>query len=276
MSTDLARKTTVSDLVAAYQATCATIRRTFAMLVEAELALNAVYSLGDELATVHIDAGRGRYDDAFDEPEVCIGRIRRQCWGAIVERLELRRMLSVERWTAMQAELTRGELPEITEESVAIFAQGYLDAMPQMLAESVREVFEWLRPRGQYDEPKFKRNSELEVPVTVVITGVVCLGWVCGFRVRSEWVSQRLTALENVFSALDGHGQINKRYKSEIEDAIGAAVDGRAATAYFSAKCYKNGNVHLTFRRPDLLARFNQIAGGARLRPVPRGETTSA
>jgi hypothetical protein len=74
--------------------------------------------------------------------------------------------------------------------------------------------------------------------------------------------------LENVFTALDGNGQIAKRYNSVLEDAICSAPGGVGETDYFNFKAHRNGNLHISFRRRDLLARFNQIAGGARLRPA--------
>ena len=49
--------------------------------------------------------------------------------------------------------------------------------------------------------------------------------------------------------------------------AIEASPDGKWATRYFSGTCYHNGNIHLRFLRPDLLAAFNKRAGGRALRP---------
>lgn len=44
-------------------------------------------------------------------------------------------------------------------------------------------------------------------------------------------------------------------------------MPGPGETDLFAFRCCANGNLHLRFRRLDLLARFNQIAGGRRLRP---------
>ena len=37
-------------------------------------------------------------------------------------------------------------------------------------------------------------------------------------------------------------------------------------TPYFKGRVFSNGNMHLEFKRRDLLKRLNQIAGGRRLR----------
>lgn len=140
------------------------------------------------------------------------------------------------------------------------FAQFYSDHIDDMMGEAVAEVFEFLRPRNDH----YKTNSELEIGPKVILTCVET--WFSGgFHVR-HWWSQRLTAMENVFTALDGKGAVSKTYYSALENAIKAAPVGE--TPYFAYKCFKNGNLHLQFRRPDLLQRLNQIAGGRRLRPA--------
>jgi hypothetical protein len=37
-------------------------------------------------------------------------------------------------------------------------------------------------------------------------------------------------------------------------------------TEYFAFRCFRNHNLHLRFKRPDLVAKINQIAGGNALR----------
>lgn len=87
------------------------------------------------------------------------------------------------------------------------------------------------------------------------------------FHVSYGHHDAQLRAIENVFSALDGKGSISKTHNGLLVDAINQSADGRGETDYFRFRCFKNRNLHLEFRRLDLLARFNQIAGGARLRP---------
>jgi len=53
-----------------------------------------------------------------------------------------------------------------------------------------------------------------------------------------------------------------------VETAIGqSGREGRGETPLFRFKAFRNQNVHLEFKRLDLLKRFNQIAGGRRLKP---------
>jgi hypothetical protein len=132
-----------------------------------------------------------------------------------------------------------------------------------MLTEAVEEVFSFLRPRRS----EYKRNSEFEVPPKIILSHIVDTGWMGRFRV-SYYRSQHLTALENVFSALDGRGSVSKSYYSALQQEIEKATrtERRFQTEYFEGTVHKNGNMHLTFRRLDLLKRLNEIAGGKRLR----------
>lgn len=90
----------------------------------------------------------------------------------------------------------------------------------------------------------------------------------CGRFIVDYEDGQKLVALENVFLLLDGQGTI-KGYNSELENAIeDPANKGVGETPYFAFRCFRNRSVHLTFKRLDLLAKFNQLAGGATLRPA--------
>ena|SRR5439155_23407886 len=57
-------------------------------------------------------------------------------------------------------------------------------------------------------------------------------------------------------------------------DAIEAAKDGE--TDYFRFKCFRNRNLHLEFKRLDLVAKLNAVAGGMRLRGEPTNKRADA
>ena len=52
----------------------------------------------------------------------------------------------------------------------------------------------------------------------------------------------------------------------QLIDAIEAAKDGTGETEYLRFRCFRNRNLHLEFKRLDLVAKLNAIAGGMRLR----------
>jgi hypothetical protein len=266
----LAKRATVADLVASYQRAEIVVRESFARIADAQAALDATFNLAG-LGNVEITPRGEQHVSACFDADAAIARMKRDAWRFVVERLELRRVLSSARAKKLDGVLERDELPDLTEENVRAFAARYAADLPALLAESIAEVFEWMRPREGTRAARLKTNDAVEVGEKVVLVNYVGRAFGGGFVVRSEYVTQRLRALENVFSALDGDGQTGKRYRSLLEDAIEASKDGRGETKYFRFRACKNSNLHLEFRRPDLLARFNRVAGGARLRPAKTG-----
>jgi hypothetical protein len=252
----LALHVNATQIITAYQQTCADIRTHFAGLVESEKRLNLALAR-------HSDGAN------FDRPEDAIFRLRKKVWDVIVERLELRKFLSVGKWKLLQKQIDDGDMPDITHESVGQFVAGLVDMRQDMLADAVREVFERLRPRHETSHSaRYKSNSLMEIGPRVVIGWMVEGDHVGGLRIRYE-SEQDLLAMERVFQMLDGRGEISKAHYSEISIAMkGGARSGE--TRYFAWRAHRNGNLHVRFRDLDLLAKFNAVAGGKTLRPEKR------
>lgn len=263
MTTDLTKKATAADMVRAYENATAKILESFRLAEEARTELEAAFKLGSPIGFSITDS-YGRVN--FDRPEETLERVRREAWECIVDRLEVRRAMSVARAKELDEQLKKGELPEITVESINRLGLSYLGQLDEMLAEAVGEVFDFLRPTERSYSARYKTNDRVQVGRKVVLAGWIEPGWSGGFRVH-HYRQQDVRALENVFTALDGRGSIGKTHGSVLADAIGAEKSGRGQTEYFAFKAFKNGNLHLEFRREDLLKRFNAIAGGRRLRP---------
>lgn len=76
---------------------------------------------------------------------------------------------------------------------------------------------------------------------------------------------QKLTALDNVFQLLDGKGPVQSYY-GPLYDEIQRSLAGTGETEFFKFKCCLNGNLHLEFKKMDLVAKLNAVVGGNRLR----------
>jgi hypothetical protein len=270
MSTDLVNRTTVRELVAVFAQAEAEIRAAFASIVAVEERLNGAFVPGDRRYRTFVVSACGmRYHDDFKDADESIRILARAAWYRIAERYELRRFMSIKRWEEFNRAVDEDQLPPITEEHVMGFLHAQLTQARDHLTEAVNEVFEWLRPRRYTRAGQLKTNTELEIGPKVILPYVV--RWSYGrFEVDYDR-RQHLVALENVFRALDGRGAI-QGYEPEIETAIKASPDGEGETDLFKFRCCRNRNLHLAFRRPDLLARFNAVAGGHRLRPAETDE----
>lgn len=264
-SSALANRQTIVELVAAYEQAAAGIRVGFARIARAENDLTRAFDSGEFKYTFSVRDRHNRGAIDFDDPEPYVKQLEREVWKALVERLEIRRMCSIKRAAEIDRQLEREELPELTVENVLSWANGIQDKLPDMIQEAVEEVFDWLRPRGQ----KYKTNSEFEIGQRVILTWVLeDSTWQNKFHV-SHYSQKNLTALENVFTALDGQGMVAKgSWQSKLADAINTTPlgVGRGETDYFKFRCFKNRNLHLEFKRPDLVDKLNKMAGGMRLR----------
>ena len=266
----LARFTTPRELIATFADAEARVRQAFAMIDDVETTLGRTFLADsmDRRFNVYVD----RNHVAWDNVAWTIDKMRRQAWRVIVQRLELRRVLSIKRWEQMDKALDHDEVPPITAETVENFVLRWTAEAPKLIEEAIVEVFDWLRPGEHTQRADYKtnqKNARLEIGERIVLTYMAERGWHGkGWRLNHNR-AQHMTALENIFRALDGAGTATPHYQSDIETAIEkAGADGRWSTKYFEGRCFKNHNLHLRFLRLDLLAEFNRRAGGACLRPA--------
>lgn len=252
----------VDEVVRIYEESAASIREGFEAIAAAQSRLNSTIAL-DGVCKIYV-RDRWRQPYRWDDVESVLVELRRDVWQAIIERLELRRIMSIKRAKELDAQIENGELPEITVDNVSKLALEFRNSIDTMLEEAVEEVFDWLRPRRS----DYKTNTEFEVGKRVILPYVVELTYPRArlFRVRYTY-DQHLVALENVFSMLAGEGGVSKSYRSKLYDAISEAEGGRGETKFFRFRCCKNMNLHLEFKDMSLVKRLNQIAGGRRLKP---------
>jgi len=266
----LAGRLTVSELVAAYELAEKDIRDGFALVAQAEKRINSAFAL-DGSTDLRVRGARNEWVN-WSSPDDTIAELRRSVWHLLIDRLEIRRMMSITAWEKLEKDLRHGEVPEITSTTVSAMARQFSSRLSEMLEEAIVEVFNYLRPPNS----RYKTNTELEIRSRVVLSYAVEMGysWVKNSGMRVRYHEQpRLTALENVFTALDGKGSITKTHYSALSEAINKTQRGDIGeTEYFRFRGFKNGSLHLEFKRLDLLDKFNRIAGGARLRPKGKTE----
>jgi len=250
-------RTTLSEMVKVYQECETDIRHAYGLLVSAEQRLKDAFKPN----SYRFSLDRTSYRH-YDRPDDTMAEVKKDAWRALIDRMELRRVLSVQRAQELEKQLESGDgLPEITEEAILAMFEGTLSNVKQFMHEAVREVFEFLRPRCS----PYKTNTEYEIGKRVVLSWMVEPSYKRNFRVDYHRRAN-LTALDNVFHMLDGEGTI-KTHRGPLVDAIEAPDSlGKGETAYFKFKCFINRNLHLEFKRLDLVQQLNALAGGNRLK----------
>ena len=261
--TNLVQRDTLEAMIGNYKQAVTEIEQGYALLESAKARLKSAF-LYDHFEVIR----RNNYGEAKEEVERVMVEIKRRAWSGIVDRLELRKLLSIKRREELDKQLA-GErsrydepvqdLPEITVENIIAMFQDVAAKAPDYAREAVYEIFDWLRPQcGRVAD--LKTNDKWKLGRKVIIGYAVEPGYKSGFRV-SYHRDKNFTALDNVFHLLDGKGVL-KTHNGPLSDAINATdKDGIGETDYFRFKCHKNHNLHIEFKRMDLVEKINKMAG---------------
>jgi hypothetical protein len=259
--TDIAKRETLTAMLGVYRQAVQDIEAAYDLLEKAQGRLRSAFmdTPGYSFSTNE----RNLYDRVGKKAaEAILKNIKKDAWRHIVERMELRRLLSIKRRDELDRQMERSEdLPELTEENILSMFQQSAANVNTYLEEAVKEVFEYLRPPQSH----LKTNTEFEIGRKVILSWVVEKGWNRGKYKVNYHREKYIVAIQNVMQMLDGKGPV-KEYHGELYGAICDSPDGKGETPYFKFKSFMNGNLHLEFKREDLLARLNSIAGGNRLK----------
>ena len=194
------------------------------------------------------------YSMEFDRK---ISRLKAAAWRYLVDRIELKKLASVKRAREIDRQINEGtDLPDITLDNLFGWLQSLDRQAKTFLEEAIIEVFEFLRPPSL----RYRTNSGFKVGKRVILSGRVEKAWTgTKFRVGYHYENE-LRALDNVFHLLDGK-PLSAYRNGDLINAIHESRRGAGETEYFGFKCYLNQNLHLEFRRPDLVQRLNEVGG---------------
>lgn len=254
MTTELAERDTLETLARVYQEGIDKIERAYTLLDEARQNVQQVFK-NDHFEVIP----RNHYGSPLDAIKGVKKDWKQQAWRVIFDRSGMKKVLSMKRREELDKQLHEdgAGLPDVTPENILALIQDGMAKATDYASEAAYEVFDWLRPWSN----KHKTNERWKVGQKVVITGAVETGWGMTSKHRVRYYSQKnLIALDNVFHMLDGRGPI-KGYNGPLIDAIQASTTGTGETDFFEFKCFKNGNLHLKFKKQDLVDRLNYIAG---------------
>ncbi len=263
MSLEMIQRTTLEEMVVAWKQSKADVEQAFALLVGAEQRMKAIFKPDSFL--FDMSRQQSEYRD-YEHPEKVMKLLKKDVWRALIDRMELRRVMSVKKAEELDRQIESGEgLPDIEVDQILGLMDGMAQQVGAFMDEAVKETFDYLRPHrssAEFTNGNFQqelgRRAVKPCAVERKYNGT-------GFHV-SHYHEKNIRALDNVFHLLDGKGTV-KTHRGPLMDAIEATgPDGRAETEYFKVRCYQNRNLHIEFKRADLLAKLNGIVGGHTLK----------
>lgn len=255
--------TTAGQIATAFEAAKKRIERAANELQQAYADLNKQI----ENTSIMVDApdfAFGYRNYGSKDADVLVARAKLQVWAGLIDKLNIRKVMSSKRSEELSQllhsdkhEWAAAQLPDITPETIMDTIAGMAQSTQDFLEEAIREEYDFWKPyrRSEYKtNQKSVDSGKLERKLIKYSGGY---SWLTGDFERHT------IALSNIMSMLDGKG-VCKGYRCEIADAV-RSNQTCGTTDYFEWKRFQNGNMHLTFRRQDLLDKFNAICGRNRL-----------
>lgn len=182
----------------------------------------------------------------------------RQAWRSVLDEVQIWNVMGIADSRKLREQLDRGELPAFTVENVLGTITGLGSQAKHFAAVAAKEVFDFLTP----SRSGLKTNDSFRIGRRVIIRYAIELAHAGSFRVHHS-KDDRLRAMDGIFHVLDGKGPM-KEGRGPLCEAINGC-QGRGETAYFKFKCYKNLNLHIEFKRLDLVKELNFVAAGERV-----------
>lgn len=149
--------------------------------------------------------------------------------------------------------------PPFTMENIRSTFLSVAQRADEMFARGVVNVF-----RRLSDDHKSNTDEPFKINHRAIICGMVQRNWrqptvLVNYH---SWASEQLNDIDRVIKVVDG----KKHTPRELEIACNRAFDDRSTNNtysddYYLIRGYLNGNMHITFKRDDLLEKINRIIG---------------
>ena len=263
--TGIMKKQTIIELVEVYDEAIRTMKAGYTLLQKSQDMFKDGFGNDHYRRFSVVDS----YDDPIKLLEAAETKLRREAWKSIIDQMGIRKILSVKRAEELDKQLHDWkDAPEITVQNVFDTINSMVSQSKDFLHDAIVEVFDFLRP-GAYALNKYKTNKangRWELGKKIIKSNIVNRGYSGNYQLN-YYYEKHFLAIDKVFYALDSKG-VPDGYRSPLIDAINTTsmTTGVNETDYFKLKCYGNGNLHLEFKRMDLVAQLNRHAGGATLR----------
>ncbi len=187
----------------------------------------------------------------------------RRVWGHLVGMTDLENLMDKTAKDQFRQQLMT-DPPEVTVENVYATMEQFAADAGTIWKRGIAAAFSAL-------DRRFRSHDGWKIGARVIFTGALD-----EYGHWSHYRSHRdsLQDVERVFFMLDG-----KKPADLYGGVVGAVEESRrgqrgarqseAETEYFRARCFKNGNLHLWFKRNDLVERVNRLLGDYYGAPIP-------
>ncbi|EMQ2082892.1 DUF4942 domain-containing protein [Yersinia enterocolitica] len=180
--------------------------------------------------------------------------IDRGIWRDLMKRSGMLSLMDAQARDQWYNSLEKEDIPAVSEENIFNTFEQLHQSKGEVFERGVINVFKSL----SWD---FKTNSPCMFGRKIIVTGLVkCDRW--GFGLNWGWQRDRLADLERMLMILNGQPIPDNR--EDVTRRLGDHIhENRHSTRYedemFTIKYFQKGTAHITFKRPDLTEKMNDI-----------------
>ncbi|ECW2361476.1 DUF4942 domain-containing protein [Salmonella enterica] len=194
----------------------------------------------------------------LEKPETAMKAITRNLdrgiWRDLMERSGMLSLMDAQAREQWYNSLEKDDIPAISEANILSTFEQLHQSKGEVFERGVINVFKGL----SWD---YKSNSPCKFGRKIIVTGLVKYDrW--GFGLNWGWQRDRLADLERMLMLLDGKPVPDNR--ADVTRRLGDHIhENRGSNSYedgmFKIKYFQKGTAHITFKRPELVDRLNDI-----------------
>jgi hypothetical protein len=271
LDTGIIKPQTAAEMAEGFQAASKEIKEAYLLLRQAQTRLEQAFGSFTHYGDMNtVDRNIYWYqDEGLAYAQKIIDKLKSSAWHCIVNRLEIRKVMSEKRKSELDERLKHDKMPDVTVDEIFALINTFAQTVDDMGKEVIKDAYELLRPNTYYNKPYKTNRKSLSQGVgkKVILQWYVEHGWDSKGRMGVRYQRRdNLITIDRAFHLLDAGG-IPNGYVSNLVDAINTSSNGKGESRYFKFEGYLNSNLHLEFKRMDLVERLNAICGGMTLKP---------
>ena len=190
----------------------------------------------------------------------CSENIKEQFWQYVLTKCGIRDAMSPKDRERLEEMFKNHTTPPFDVENIQATLGGLYENRQEIFSEAIKWTFDRLRP------PSWNRKHKTNKP-WIIGKKIIMEGMIYSYGVN-YYKQDVLTELDKCMWMLDGKGlpEYSKTLRSMIQSGL-RDRDDSAENDYYKVRWYIGaGTVHITFKRPDLVQKLNEIgAAGARV-----------
>ena len=200
-----------------------------------------------------------RYDCwLMEKPETAMKAIThnidRGIWKDLMKKSGMLSLMDAQARDEWYKNLEGEDIPAVSEANILSTFEQLHQSKGEVFERGVINVFKGL-------SWNYKTNSPCKFGTKIIVTGLVkCDRW--GFGLNWGWQRDRLADLERMLMLLDGQpipdnrADVTRRLSDHIHTN---RHSNRYEDEMFAIKYFQKGTAHITFRRPELVDKLNDI-----------------